>query len=378
MPGVRKVLVVGGGIGGLTASIALRQAGIDAEIVEIKQEWTVYGVGIIQPNNQLRALDQVGLAARCIELGGATPGWHLCDANGNLQAEIPQSNAGAPNLPPINGISRPSLHRILSEAAREHSVAVRLGLTVSWLQDIDGGVEVDFSDGTRGSYDLVIGADGVYSKVRELTFGSGLKPRPTGQAVWRYNFPRPPEVTWGMMFYAHKSKAGLVPTSKETMYLLLVTPAVTGRAPEERLHILLRERLEEYGGIIAELAKGVTDPRGVVYKPMESLLVPPPWHRGRVVLIGDAAHATTPHLAQGASIAIEDGVLLGQLLGQNKPVEQALSEFSVRRFERCRLVVESSLQLGKWESLEWAGTPDPNADPAALMAFAWNKMTEPI
>lgn len=376
----RRVLIVGGGIGGLTAAVALAQAGIAVELVEIKSEWTVYGVGIIQPNNALRALGRIGLAAPCLAAGSAFSGWRLCDASGNLLVEVANSNATAPQYPPNNGISRPNLHKILCTGARQHDVRVRLGTTVARIDLHDDAVDVEFSDGSRGSYDLLIGADGVHSRVRSLLFGTtaALEPRFTGQSVWRHNFARPPEITWGMLYYGKNTKAGLVPMSADSMYLLLVTAEPGNpRLPQDELHVLMRERLQEYGGIVATLAEQITDPGCVVYKPMESLLVPSPWYRGRAVLIGDAAHATTPHLAQGASIAVEDAVVLAELLAGHS-VHAALDAFMPRRFERCRLIVDTSFQLGRLEQLEWQGRTDPSADPAALMERAWKRMAEPF
>jgi 2-polyprenyl-6-methoxyphenol hydroxylase-like FAD-dependent oxidoreductase len=379
MSAVKRVLIVGGGIGGLTAAIALRQAGISTDLVEVKKDWKGFGVGVVQTNNALRALGEIGVTDRCLEVGAAFPGWRICDANGNLRAEAANTNAGAPQYPPTNALSRPALHQILSGAARDHGASIRVGLTVSNFENRDGGVSVELSDGTRDQYDLLIGADGIYSQIRSMLFGEELKLHFTGQAVWRYNFARPKDMTWGMVYYGRKSKVGLVPMSATAIYLLLVTAEPGNpRMPADELHNLMRERLNEYSGLVAELAKGVTDPRDVVYKPTETLMVPSPWYRGRVLLIGDAAHAPTPHLGQGATIAIEDGVLIGRLLQQDQPLDVVLAEFMKRRFERCKFIVDTSFQLGEWEKLAWQERPDPNADPASVIAAASRKMAEPM
>ena len=117
MSAIRNALVIGGGIGGLTAGVALRQAGIAVDLVEVQPEFSVYGVGIIQPNNTLRALDRIGLARRCVELGAAFPGWRIHDANGNFLMDAPNETRAAPGFPPNNGITRPDLQVVLSEAA---------------------------------------------------------------------------------------------------------------------------------------------------------------------------------------------------------------------------------------------------------------------
>ncbi len=379
MPDIRNALVVGGGIGGLTAALALMREGIAVEIVEINPAWSVYGVGIIQPSNMLRALAQIGLAERCLALGFGFLGWRIHDANGNQLAEVPNENVAGPGYPPINGIARTALHTILTEAVRAQKTLVRLGVTVAEWSDQGENVQARFTDGSTGRYDLIIGADGAHSATRARLFGETLQPQLTGQSVWRYNFKRPRDLRWGCLYYGAKTKAGLVPLSDELMYLLLVTMEPGNpRMHGDHLHLLLRDRLQEYGGPIAELREQITDPHAVVYRPMETLLVPPPWHRGRVVLIGDAAHAGTPHLAQGAAMAIEDAVLLAEFLGKPGDLTQALERFALRRLSRCKLVMEVGLQLGAWEMAEWSGHRAPDTDHGGLLHRTLAQLMQPI
>jgi 2-polyprenyl-6-methoxyphenol hydroxylase-like FAD-dependent oxidoreductase len=121
------------------------------------------------------------------------------------------------------------------------------------------------------------------------------------------------------------------------------------RMPPEGLAEMFRARLAPFGGIVARLREQIVAPAEVVYRPLEVLLLPSPWYRGRILLIGDAAHTTTPHLGQGAGMAIEDAVVLAELLDQDLGLETALERFMERRFERCKFVVESSIQVGEWE-----------------------------
>ena len=103
MAAISNALVIGGGIGGLTAAIALRQQGIAVDLIEIKPDLGVYGVGIIQPNNTLRALDRIGLARKCVEFGASFPGWRIHDPAGNFLFAAPATDSAAPGMPPING-----------------------------------------------------------------------------------------------------------------------------------------------------------------------------------------------------------------------------------------------------------------------------------
>lgn len=368
MTAINKVLVIGGGIGGLSAGIALRQAGIAVDLVEIQPEFSVYGVGIIQPNNVLRALDAIGVAKHCCALGAPFPGWRIHDHAGNHLMDAPNDTKAAPDFPPNNGITRPDLQKALSEAAYANDVSIRLGVTASALNDKGDHVEVAFTDGTSGRYDLVVASDGLNSKTRETVFPGATSPTFTGQGVWRYNFPRPGRVKWGEIHVGPKSKVGLTPMREDLMYMFIVS-AEPGNPWMEHDHLAeqMRARLEGFTGFIAELGEQIVDNDGVVYKPMEVSLLNDPWYKNRILLIGDAAHASTPHLAQGAAMAIEDAVLLGKLMRQDRPVEALLQEFMSRRFNRAKFVLDSSVQIGIWEMESWDGIENPDARPGETL-----------
>ena len=371
MSAIANALVVGGGVGGLTVAIALRLQGIAVDLVEARSDFSVYGVGIIQPNNTLRALAEIGLADACVAAGGAFPGWRMHDAAGQVLMDAPGDAIAAPGYPPVNGITRPRLHEILVSAARDAGTSVTLGDRIASLDDEGESVAVGFASGRTGTYDLVIGSDGINSELRARLFGNAHKPVFTSQGVWRYNLPRPANMEWGEVYFGAASKIGLVPMSSTLMYMLIVT-----HEPEKNwidgidLAAAMRDRLEGYGGRIAALRPMIQDADAVVYRPMESLLLPAPWYKGRSVLIGDAAHSTTPHLAQGAAMAIEDAVLLGSLMGRDEPVSALLEEFMRRRFTRAKFVVDSSLQIGAWELEAWAGNPARNVDAGQLLGSA--------
>lgn len=366
MSAVHTALVIGGGIGGLATAVALRRQGIAVDLVEIQEKWTVYGVGIIQPNNTLRAMARIGLAQACVERGAPFPGWRICDPRDNLLIEGPASNAADPRYPPVNGITRIGLHTILVEAAAATGARLMLGRTATIVANGPDGVDVRFSDGEAAHYDILIGCDGISSPTRQALFPAAGQPRSVGQGVWRYNLPRPADLEWGYMFFGRSSKAGLVPLSSTLMYMLLVTPEDDRFFPTETLADEMRARLAEYGGTIGRLREEITDPSAVVYRPLSSMMLDEPWWKERAIIIGDAAHATTPHLAQGAAMAIEDGVLLGELLGQGTVVEDVFREFMARRFTRSKYVVDTSARLSAWELEEWAGIHNPEARPGEL------------
>ncbi|WP_043288142.1 FAD-dependent oxidoreductase [Paraburkholderia oxyphila] len=379
MGNIKKVLIVGGGIAGLTAAIALRRRGIESVVIERNPAWSVYGVGIIQPSNMLRALASIGLGERCLASGRGFNGWRFCEANGAVLAEAAAFNVAGPAYPAVNGITRPALHKILTDSVLGQGTEVRLGITIETLHDSGDKVDVIFSNGAPESFDLVIGADGAYSQLRGLLFKDAVRPQYTGQSVWRYNFPRPEGFDWGCMYFGKRSKAGLVPLTESMMYLFLVTAEQGNpRMPGDQLGSLLRERMSEYGGLIAELRELVTDSSAVVYRPMEVMLLPQPWHRGRVLLIGDAAHSSTPHLAEGAAMAIEDSAVLADMLGANADIEATLQAFWERRAPRAQLVYETGVQLGEWEQAEWRGEPAAGAAYNEAFDKAYQVLGEPV
>ncbi len=350
MSAVKRVLIVGGGIGGLCAAIALRRQEIEVDLVELKAQWTVYGVGIIQQSNVVREMAKLGVLDGYLDAAYAFEDVTINTTAGEQLARIPGQRLAGPEYPANVGISRLALHQVLSDTTMALGASIRLGLSVEALEQVGDGVDVLFTDGSRGRYDLVVGADGLYSQMRGLLFGEQYLPRFTGQSVWRYNLPRAAGIDHLATFQGPAGNAGLVPLGHDQMYLFMTShePA-NPRMEAATLATEMRQRLSGFTGPIGELREQITDSDQVVYKPLEVVFVNEPWYRGRVVLIGDAVHATTPHLGQGAGMAIEDAVVLGEELVAGGSVEQQLERFMARRYERCKFISESSVLAGDKE-----------------------------
>jgi len=244
------------------------------------------------------------------------------------------------------GIGRPALHKILGDRTIADGAEVRLGITAARIEDRSDDVRVDFSDGSDGVFDIVIGADGVYSQTRETIMPDASKPEFLGQAVWRYNFPRPADLD-ALHAYNGPIGAGLVPINSELMYMYVTTPEPDNPwYPHEQLAEAMRSKLHDHTAPqIREMAQQITDNDGVVYRPMEGMMLRDEWHVGRVVLLGDAVHATTPHLGQGAGMAIEDSIVLAEEIATHDTPEAAFKAYRDRRVERCAYIVDKSLEI---------------------------------
>jgi 2-polyprenyl-6-methoxyphenol hydroxylase-like FAD-dependent oxidoreductase len=353
-----SVLAIGGGIGGLTAAIALSQRGFAVTVIEKDPAWSVYGVGIIQQGNVLRAAHALGILDQYVHAGVGFDAVEVFAPDGTRLARVPAHRLLA-GYPANLGIGRRALQQVLGDSAKVAGAEVRLGVTVSALQDRGEKVEVRFSDGTTGTFDLVIGADGVHSQIRTTVFPEAPVPAFVGQSVWRYNLPRLPGLD-ALHVYNGPTGVGLVPISETLMYMYVTTPEPGNpRYPHAGLAATMRNKVAHCAPAIRTLAEQITDDDAVVYRPLEALLVETPWYRGRTVLLGDAVHATTPHLGQGAGMAIEDSLVLAEELVRHEDIAAALDGWFHRRFDRCAYIVRASLAICRGQLGE--GPPVDNA-----------------
>ncbi|RUN74620.1 FAD-dependent oxidoreductase [Sphingomonas sp. TF3] len=367
-----NILIIGGGIGGLTSAIALRRGGHRVTILEKDPSWSVYGVGIIQQSNVLRAMDGLGMLDDYLKAGFAFDRVDVFSLTGACVAQLASPKL-VDDYPANVGIGRRALQKVLADRALEAGTQIRLGVTALDFKDGEDGIFVGMSDGTQEGFNLVIGADGLYSPTRQTIFPEAPMPRFTGQSVWRYNFPKPADLDC-LHAYDGDTAVGLVPLSDDVMYMY-VTSTEPGNPRYDRVGMarVMRDRLKGHAPQVEALAAQIIDDDGVVYRPLEYIFVEGDWHMGRVVLLGDAVHATTPHLGQGAGMAIEDSVVLAEELGRATTLDAALRSYRDRRFERCKYIVETSAAI----SLGQIGL-GPRIDQISATSDMYRVIAQPI
>jgi 2-polyprenyl-6-methoxyphenol hydroxylase-like FAD-dependent oxidoreductase len=340
----KRVLVIGGGIGGLTAATALGQKGFAVTVIERSDGSGVEGVGISQQANVVRALASIGLAEVYVCAGFAYEAVEIYAPDGALVVRTP-SRSLIEGYPAAMGIPRRALQRVLGDAATAACAEIRRSRTAVSLEDNGSEVHARFSDGSEGSFDVAIGADGIYSQTRRLLFSDAPTPEFVGQAVWRYNLPRPADFD-ALHVYNGPTGVGLVPMSDAEIYIYATTPEPGNpQYPTQGLAALMRQRLAGCAPAIRAIAEQITEDARVVYRPLEAIFLEGPWHKGRIALLGDAIHATTPHLGQGGGMAIEDAVVLAEELARHDEPDAAFTAYHNRRFDRCRYVVKKSLEI---------------------------------
>jgi len=371
---VSRVLVVGGGITGGVLSLALRQRGVDVVLVDLRSELGGVGHGITLQGNALKAFDAVGIYDRLAERGFPFSHLRLKTADGDVIAEISTPPMGGPDLPGTMGAVRGDIADILADEVVSAGVDVRLSTTVTEIDDRGDSVVATLSDGSTETVDLVVGADGIRSKVRSM-IGITDEPQPVGMGIWRTVAERPAEMDCSELYYGGpKYKAGYTPISEDLCYAFLLEEnldrSFVGEGPNGAL---LKERGQGYGGIWGQVRDSLADDAIVNYQWIEAIRVESPWYRGRTIIIGDAAHACPPLIAQGAAMCAEDAVILGEMLTSGDKVEDVLPAFMERRFPRVKMVLDSSLTLAEWEI-----HPDtPGADPGRIMGQTLTALVQP-
>ena len=347
---VKKVLIVGGSLSGLTAAIALRKNGIACDVVESARE--TIGAAIVIQGGAMAAFDEFGLREKCEAIAAISPlddDTGLFDMAGNRLVET-----GPPVGSLHYGFYRPTLWKILHEEALRRGAHVRTGIGLASLTQSENGVQAHFTDGTSADYELLIGADGVRSTVRNQVFGDTIKPHYTGQCYIRWMTP-------GEAIASGPTSSYITPYGKVLGYALpygkLIYAISVFASDEPKIlddsesRTLLNAQLAPFTApYVVDLRNRLTPDIPLLCRAFESLLMPDPWYRGRVVMVGDAAHATTAHVGAGGAMGMCDSMVLANCLARAHSIEEALDTYMRRRFEPVSTVVETSATLSRLEA----------------------------
>ena len=326
-----RVLVVGAGLAGLALARALRQVGSEPEVIDRAAAWEVAGTGIYLPANGARALRALGLERAVADRGAEIGRQRVLDPRGRVLVDVDLHRFWG-DVGPCLALHRAELHQVLREG-----VAVGLGTGVRALERVDGRVQVTFDDGRQDSYDLVVGADGLRSTVRRLTVDP-RPPVPVGQHSWRFVTACPPEITAWSVLLGPRSSFLTIPIGQGRVYCYAdVLTGPGGPGPGGDPAALPRERFAGFAAPVPELLERLPAPDRIYAAPIEQVAAEH-WGRGAVVLVGDAAHAMSPNMAQGAALAFEDALVLAACLAQASSVAEALAGFVARRHPRASWV----------------------------------------
>jgi 2-polyprenyl-6-methoxyphenol hydroxylase-like FAD-dependent oxidoreductase len=370
----QRVLVVGGGITGSVLSLALAQKGVHVVLVELRDKWSGIGHGITLQGNALKAFHAVGVFDEIAAQGFPFDKLRMFAADGHQIMEMPTPPMGGTDLPPTLGALRSDVADILARHVEAAGVDVRLGTTVTAIQDHGDSVTATLSDGTHETVDVLVGADGIRSRTRAM-IGIDTEPHPVGMGIWRVVAKRPAAMDSSGVYYGGpKYKAGYTPISEDLCYAFLLEDnldrSYVGEHPNGAV---LKEHGRGYGGVWGEVRDSLADDALVNYQHIEAILVEDPWYRGRSIVIGDAAHACPPLIAQGAAMCAEDAVVLAELLTSGDGIDEVLQKYMERRFPRVKMVLDNSLQLADWEM----HPETPGADPGRIMGQTLHALVAP-
>lgn len=341
MAHIERILIAGGGIAGLTLARALHRQGFRAELVERSPSWQATGAAIQIHANGMRLLHALGLGEAVEQAGAVVRHWIYCDQRGEVlcQADLEAvwGKAGS-----CIAIDRPRLQKIL--LAGVSAIPCRLDTSVVSLFQDEQRMQVGFSDGSTSEYDLVVGADGISSTVRTLVMGA-VQPDYAGVMVWRGLAPiPPPDPTNFRILFGDGCFFGITPLQDGPTNIFGGVGMPRSYDPLHGRLARFRQRFADFGGPVQECLAAISSDEQIHCGPSE-VLQAAHWHHGGVVLIGDAAHAAAPTMAQGGCMAMEDACVLAEILRETQTVERALDSYEARRKPRANWVQQQSRMI---------------------------------
>jgi 2-polyprenyl-6-methoxyphenol hydroxylase-like FAD-dependent oxidoreductase len=346
-----KVVVAGGGIGGLTAAIALRRAGFEVSVFERAAELGEVGAGLLLAANAQKSLAKLGLAEAVARLGTPASAGEIRSWRGEVLANIPAAELEKKIGTPSAAVHRADLQALLAREVGEGTL--RLGAEVESFEQNKSGVRVKFADGGHESADVLVGADGLCSRIRTGLFGSE-EPRYAGYTAWRAVVdPKEELLPWGTGFesWGRGARFGCAHIGDWRVYWFATANAPEGEkdGPPGSLAGTKAKLLRLFSGWhwpVADLVQAAEEDTILRTDIYDREPLGERWGEGKVTLLGDAAHPMTPNLGQGACQAIEDAVVLARCLGERGATAESLRSYERLRSDRVAMVVRRSRRVG--------------------------------
>ncbi len=337
-----RTLVVGAGVAGLALARALRVRDLPVELVDRARALPAAGAGLYLPGNAHRALARLGLGDDVVDRAAVVDRQLFLDSRGRILVDVPLRPFWE-RVGPCLGMLRRDLHEVLLESVAD--VPLRLGTTLATCSGA-GPVQVEFTDGTNHEYDLVVGADGVHSAMRQKLLG-GSPAVDLGQRCWRFVLDGQPETTSWTLLLGRDRAFLTVPLGSGRSYCYADAPSIPAGAGPDRLP----ELFAGFGGVVPELLSGLGAATDVHQAAVEEVTIPQ-WTGPSWALVGDAAHATAPNMAQGAAMALEDGLVLAEYLAAG-PLDTALAAYERRRRPRLAWLRSQTHRRDRTRALPW-------------------------
>ena len=328
-----RILIVGAGIAGLALARALAQRGLAADLVERQSGEPEGGTGLYLPGNAARALGGLGLLPQVLAKAAPIREQRFLDARGR-PLNVTRTETVWRDCGPCLALPRYDLQAMLLAVAP--ATNIRFATAVTDVRVSQTACEVAFDDGTAASYDLVVGADGIHSAVRQAVF-TAEPPAYVGNVSWRFITENAAGLDcWTVMLGGSRTLLA-IPVGGSKAYVYADTTVAAGDVDAFSPRSPLASLFAGFGAPVYPLLEGMPADATVHFGRIEQVQLPG-WINGRVVLIGDAAHASSPSMAEGAGLALEDALVLADLLAGERDVERALAAWEARRRSRVEWV----------------------------------------
>ncbi|WP_103071709.1 FAD-dependent monooxygenase [Aquimarina sediminis] len=322
---MKNILIVGGGIAGLTIAKLLHDQGHNIKLIEKQPKWQISGTGLYLPSNGVVALDKLGLGNIAREKGFIISSRHIMNAKSEMILDLDLEKIWGREKPCL-GIKRNTLHEILFNQIS--NLDILPNTTINSLNTNTDFVNVELSNGAKEKYDLVIGADGLHSKTRKLILGDISIRKVTAQ-VCRFMIKKPKNINAWSLYISSAGQFLIIPTDNNWAYCYVNRKAKGFKTFSKNEYM---DPFKKFASPIPEILTNWS-PDNAYWNDLEELDNIPVMGNGRVVLIGDAAHAMPPFMAQGGALALEDALVLANSL-KNYEWSTIASSFSKNRINR--------------------------------------------